>query len=630
MLQGTANAKNGNELTVSSEGLRNGGIANASTLCREISCDALLKALLANSSDSKPLLAKDPIDAITSACLAEGALFRDSTFPPEPKSINKQGEAELPVGQFLRFSTYRSAACIFSDDFGADLRQGALGNCYLMSLLADIAIKRPEILIECFSGRSQKSAAGCYSIKFFDRRVKEWRYVIVDDYFPTYVGELGIKPQFGKSRHLDEMWCSLLEKALAKLAGAYSSIDANTKVMSTLIDSNGSKAILTLLTGFETAYDVCFYSIEENMLWEKVLAFLKNRWFMTASSKGHSIDEADATGIAHFHDYSVVGATVIDGERLLRVRNPWAAKGSEWNGPWSDGDTVRWTEKKQALVAQDPLAGGPLNFDINDGLCFVPMDTFLTKFHRMSFFPIASDPAWISEQNTWIDAANAQAKKAHAIEFYFEVPTSILNQRFELASAPWSEKENGRPHYVSKNQLHLCFGLDQTWRIQRESEFCNKSEVMYCYSQTTDGCIPEGENQWSYWDAQKNDWIKATVSIKIWDDEAREALLAQAECQLELTGFSDQRFNGIYLRATIDPIFNDYPRFTHISEKSSIAVFDGQWRLQYGFEPKSDVHWAWIQAGGILPEGAHTWNFWNEKEKMFDPSRITVIREKRK
>ena len=47
------------------------------------------------------------------------------------------------------------------------------------------------------------------------------------------------------------------------------------------------------------------------------------------------------------HAYSVVSAHELKDawgnvkQRLFRVRNPWGS--DRYNGPWSDGDTSRWT-----------------------------------------------------------------------------------------------------------------------------------------------------------------------------------------------------------------------------------------------------------------------------------------------
>lgn len=48
----------------------------------------------------------------------------------------------------------------------------------------------------------------------------------------------------------------------------------------------------------------------------------------------------DRQGIAENHSYSIMEAREVDGQRLLRLRNPWGKK--EWKGAWSDG-SAEWT-----------------------------------------------------------------------------------------------------------------------------------------------------------------------------------------------------------------------------------------------------------------------------------------------
>lgn len=49
----------------------------------------------------------------------------------------------------------------------------------------------------------------------------EWREVVIDDYFPCFMGE----PVFSKANG-NELWVLIMEKAWAKLHGSYQRIEA--------------------------------------------------------------------------------------------------------------------------------------------------------------------------------------------------------------------------------------------------------------------------------------------------------------------------------------------------------------------------------------------------------------------
>ena len=66
---------------------------------------------------------------------------------------------------------------------------------------------------------------------------------------------------------------------------------------------------------------------------------------VSALSPGESNEELTPAGLAQAHVYTVLDAHEVDGERLLRIRNPW---GSEtYKGPWSDDDTSNWDRSLQ-------------------------------------------------------------------------------------------------------------------------------------------------------------------------------------------------------------------------------------------------------------------------------------------
>ena len=93
-----------------------------------------------------------------------------------------------------------------------DINQGALGNCYYLSVLSAMA-EFPERIEACFHTKEPNSA-GIYLMSLYVNGAIT--PIIVDDYVPVQ----GDNPCFSSSKD-NEMWVMLLDKAWAKLQGSY-------------------------------------------------------------------------------------------------------------------------------------------------------------------------------------------------------------------------------------------------------------------------------------------------------------------------------------------------------------------------------------------------------------------------
>lgn len=75
------------------------------------------------------------------------------------------------------------------------------------------------------------------------------------------------------------------------------------------------------------------------------------------------------TGIVLGHAYSVLDCQIINGDKVIKLRNPWGE--FEWTGNWSDKDK-RWTEelkKKYNYQANE-----------NDGIFWLPLEDYFKNF----------------------------------------------------------------------------------------------------------------------------------------------------------------------------------------------------------------------------------------------------------
>ncbi|CAM9887378.1 unnamed protein product [Ectocarpus sp. 13 AM-2016] len=95
-----------------------------------------------------------------------------------------------------------------------DVKQGALGDCWLVAAMATLAGTMPGAIKKLFgnSERSYRQARiGNYKVRLFDITQDRWRTITVDDNIPTRHGN----PIFAKPNG-KELWVVLLEKAVAK------------------------------------------------------------------------------------------------------------------------------------------------------------------------------------------------------------------------------------------------------------------------------------------------------------------------------------------------------------------------------------------------------------------------------
>ncbi len=204
-----------------------------------------------------------------------------------------------------------------------DIIQGKICDCYFLSVLGSLC-KFPK-LIERLFYFIEKTKEHIYGIYFFINGNK--KLVLVDDYFP-YIGE-GFK-RFAMSQSEErEIWVSLIEKAWAKINGSYIRIGCG----------GSPNEVFDVLT---EAYseEVRIKSVTKDELWEKLIDGEKKGFVMTAGTSAN--EDLEDVGLSPGHAFTVLGIHVINGERVIRLRNPWGE--GEFNGDWSNYSS-KWTDE---------------------------------------------------------------------------------------------------------------------------------------------------------------------------------------------------------------------------------------------------------------------------------------------
>ena len=290
--------------------------------------------------------------------------FVDPYFIPGPSSVT-HGEEKRVVHWRRPSDFFQGRYEVFLDNIEPnDIKQGLLGDCWLMCALASLA-ERPQLVQRLFLTK-EVNKYGVYRVRLCKNG--EWQVVTVDDYFPC---EAYGTPIFSRS-HGNELWVLLLEKAYAKLHGNYM-----------LLKGGWAREGMLDLTGCPTlSYD--FQSeevkelIDEDLLWPLLRQFDQEAALLSASTPGEDRWSENRSGnskggLIGGHAYSVIQVREAYGHRLLNIRNPWG--NFEWDGDWDDTSPL-WTERmKQAL---NPV------LKENDGTFWMSYEDFLKNFQSVT------------------------------------------------------------------------------------------------------------------------------------------------------------------------------------------------------------------------------------------------------
>jgi len=305
---------------------------------------------------------------ITKDLKARGEKYRDDEFAPEPHHLNKTGNAPPAFNNFVfkratEFMDTKEIA-VFRGIDPCDIKQGALGDCYLLCCLSVLA-ERPN-LVERLIITEDFNHEGCYAIWLCDAGT--WRSVIVDDYFP-YNPKTKL-PAFTKSNG-PELWVLLLEKAYAKLFGGYD-----------VIEGGLPHYALKDLTG--APYD-SKESTDPDVMWAYIKESNDKNYLLTCYSKSTEVrEEKNPLGIVSGHAYSILDAREVvtkDGkDRIVQIRNPWGK--FEWTGAWGD-HSKNWTPEAKMQVETFHAA--------DDGTFWMSINDFVTYYEGVGICKLHED-----------------------------------------------------------------------------------------------------------------------------------------------------------------------------------------------------------------------------------------------
>ncbi|XP_041978772.1 calpain-7-like [Aricia agestis] len=180
---------------------------------------------------------------------------------------------------------------------------------------------------------------GKYMVKLHLNGVR--RKVIIDDRLPySKYGRL----LCSYSSNKNEFWVSMLEKAYMKVMGGYDFPGSNSNID------------LHALTGW-IPERVALRPDEATFDAEAVFANMRARLargHVLATAATGALDEplAERAGLVPSHAYAVLDVQLVDGVKLLKLKNPWSHV--RWRGNYSELDSVHWTAELRRALAYDP------------------------------------------------------------------------------------------------------------------------------------------------------------------------------------------------------------------------------------------------------------------------------------
>lgn len=338
--------------------------------------------------------------------------FEDPTFEGDSALSGVRIPDDRKPIRWLRPRELKLRASVQPQLFGTikaeNIRQGALGDCWLLACFAIFA-ESPGHITSLF----KEVSPGQYSINLWDIQ-KGWEEVEIDDRIPC--DKYG-NPLFAQvERETGSFWAVLLEKAVAKFAGSYGGLKGGNAAWAAQVltgqayqmhwspNDEGTcwkrwsvaKEMDKLQRGgeterlqwrFEGMRRISWRGPEERILvdeaFELFTSYSQASYLMTCSVSGQEVEGKRPDGLLTRHAYSLLQLVEAYGHRLVQLRNPWG-KGGEWRGPWSDSSND-WLEHSQISTDLGVMQPGVF---VNDGIFWMPWADFHQNFSTIDVCPV--------------------------------------------------------------------------------------------------------------------------------------------------------------------------------------------------------------------------------------------------
>jgi len=197
----------------------------------------------------------------------------------------------------------------------------------------------------------------------------------------------------------------------------------------------------------------------------------------SASTSGTSNTDRSARGIVQNHVYTILGCIEVDGQKLIRIRNPWGYE--FYQGPWNDS-SPDWSESLKSQVNY---------IDDNDGIFFIDYETFHSEFEgtqvsydttnlKQAYYLVEDDDTAL-RANSGTTFCGSLANDCGSYRHEFTV-SSPVKQTIYLNTYAWPERS---------------YPGDCT----TDWEFSTSTRAHLTLYRGSDGTEYEGDNTWYFW-----------------------------------------------------------------------------------------------------------------------------------
>ncbi|KAI0155419.1 cysteine proteinase [Hypoxylon sp. FL1284] len=251
----------------------------------------------------------------------------------------------------------------------------------------------------------------------------------------------------------NETWLPLLEKAFAKAHGDYSSISGGT-IGAGLEDLTGGVSLQ-----FHTA-DI----LDKDRFWKEELMKAGNELFFGCYTMAWTRELPTwrrDSGIEQSHAYSIMRAVEIDGQRLVKLKNPWGGgqgQGLGWKGAWSDG-SKEWTEEWKLKLDHTSR---------DDGSFWMSFDDLLHAFHVVDKARLFG-PEW-RVTSLWTTVPVPWESYSRHVYFTFSLAKAgpVVIALSQLDSSYWRGFEGS---YVFQLNFHLYKRGQKDYVVRSSNQF---------------------------------------------------------------------------------------------------------------------------------------------------------------